>query len=63
MLMKLLHLPIAQLLRTDFHSVEFSDWTGISLFVCENVGMILNRMLRVTNILLPKIQSARKKFY
>ena len=28
--------------------------------MCENVAVNLNRMLRVTKILLPKIQSARK---
>ena len=46
--------------RADFHSAEFSDWTGSPLFVCENGAVILNRMSHVTKILLSKIQSARK---
>ena len=46
--------------RADFHSVEFSNWTGNPLFVCENVAVVLNRMSRVTNILLSEIQSTRK---
>ena len=47
-------------LKADFHSVEFSDWTGNPLLMCENVAVNLNRMLRMTKILLSKIQSARK---
>ena len=47
-------------LKADFHSVEFSDWTGIPLLTCENVALNLNRMLRVTNVLSFQIQSARK---
>ena len=47
-------------LKVDFHSVEFSDWTGNPLLMCENVAVNLNKMLRVTKILLSKIQSARK---
>ena len=47
-------------LKADFHSVEFSDWTGNPLFTCENVALNLNRMLRLTNVLLCQIQSARK---
>ena len=47
-------------LKADFHSVEFSDWTGNPLFMCENTALNLNRMPRVTNILLSQIQSARK---
>ena len=46
--------------KAAFHSVEVSDWTGNPLLMCENVAVILNRMSRVTNILLSKIQSARK---
>ena len=45
---------------SGFHSVGFSDWTGISLFMRESVAVNLNRMLRVTRILLSKIHSARK---
>ena len=41
-------------LKADFHLVAFSDWTVNPLFTCENVAMILNRMSRVTNILLSK---------
>ena len=41
------HLPLH---KADFHLVEFSDWTGNPLFVCENVAVILNRMSHVTNI-------------
>ena len=44
----------------DFHSVEFSHWTGYPLFTCENVVLNLNRMLRVTNIVFCQIQSAWK---
>ena len=47
-------------LKADFHSVEFSDWTGNPLFTCENVTLDLKRMLRVCNNLLCQIQSARK---
>ena len=45
-------------LKADFHSVEFSDWTGNSLLMCENFAVNVNKMLRVTKILLSKIQSA-----
>ena len=47
-------------LKTDLNSVEFSDWTGNPLFVCENVAAILNAMSLVTNILLSRIKSVRK---
>ena len=47
-------------LKADFHSVEFSDWTENPLLMCENVAVNLNRMLRVTKVLLSKIQSAWK---
>ena len=47
-------------IKVDFHSVEFSDWTGNPLLMCENFAVNLNKMLRVTKILLSKIQSARK---
>ena len=47
-------------LTADFHSVEFSDWTGNPLFFCENGAVILNTIPRVTYILFSKIQSARK---
>ena len=43
-----------------FHRVEFSDRTGNPLLLCENVAMILNRMLRKTKVLLSKIRSLRK---
>ena len=49
-----------QRLKADFHSVVFFDWTGNPLLMCENVAMNWNRMLRVSKILLSKIQSARK---
>ena len=48
------------LLKADFHSVEFSNLTGNPLLMCENVTLNLKRMLRVTKILVSKIQSARK---
>ena len=47
-------------LKADFHSVEFSDWTGNPLSMCENVAVNLNRMIRVTKISLSKIRSVRK---
>ena len=37
---------ISRYLKADFHSIEFSDWTGNPLSMCENVTMNLNRMLR-----------------
>ena len=46
--------------KADFHSVEFSDWTGHPLFTCEIVALNLNRMLRVTKTLLCQIQFAQK---
>ena len=49
-----------QCVKADFHSVEFSIWTGNPLFTFENVAFNLTRMLRVTNILLCQIQSAWK---
>ena len=48
------------IVKADFHSVEFSDWTGIPLFRCENVAQNLNRMLRVNKNFLCQIQSAWK---
>ena len=36
-------------MKADFHSVEFSDWTGSLLFKCENVALNLKRMLHLTN--------------
>ena len=36
--------------KADFHSVEFSDWTGNLLFTCENFALNLNRTLRLTNV-------------
>ena len=48
------------LVKADFHSVEFSDWTGSLLFTCKNVALNLSRMLRVSNVLLCQIQPARK---
>ena len=47
-------------LKADFHSVEFSDWTGNPLFTCENVALDLKRMFSVCNNFLCQIQSARK---
>ena len=47
-------------IKADFYTVEFSDWTGNPLFTCENAALNLNRMLRVANVLLCQIQSARK---
>ena len=44
--------------KADFHSVEFSDWTGNPLLMCENAAVNLNRMLGMTKILLSKIQCA-----
>ena len=49
-----------QIVKADFLSVEFSNWTGNPLFMCENVAMTLNRISHVTNILLSKIQSTWK---
>ena len=48
--------------KADFHSVEFSDWTGNLLFTCEDVALDLNRMLRVTNFYCVKF-SPLGKFY
>ena len=47
-------------LKADFHSVEFSDWTGNPLFTCENVALNLIRMFPMTKTLLCQIQSGRK---
>ena len=47
-------------LKADFHPVEFSEMTGDPLFSCENVALNLNRMSRMTKVLLFQIQSARK---
>ena len=47
-------------LKADFHTVEFSDWTGNPQLMCENVALNLKRMSCMTKILLSKIQSARK---
>ena len=47
-------------LKADFRSVEFSDWTGNPLLMWESVTVNLNRMLRMSKILLSKIQAARK---
>ena len=46
--------------KSDFHSIEFSVWTGNLLFTWENVVLNLNRVLRMTNILLSKIKPAQK---
>ena len=46
--------------KADFHSVEFSDWTGNPLLMCENFAVNLNRTLRVTKVLLCKIWPVRK---
>ena len=37
-------------LKTDFHSVEFSERTGNLLFTKENVALNLNRILCVTDV-------------
>ena len=50
-------------IKADFYSVEFSDWTGNPLLLCENVAMNMNRMFRVTKILLSKIPSARLRLF
>ena len=51
----------SSILKADFHTVEFSDWIGNPLFTFENVALNLNRLLRVTNVLLLpcQIQSSR----
>ena len=36
--------------KADFHSVEFSDWTGNPFFMFEKVAVNFIRMLRVTKI-------------
>ena len=46
-------------IEADFHSVEFSDWTGNPLFTFENVALDLIRMSRVSNNLLCQIQFSR----
>ena len=48
------------IVEAAFHSVEFSDWTENPLLMCENFAVNLNKTLRVTKILLSKIQSSRK---
>ena len=50
-------MKILVIFTADFHSVEFSDWTGNLLFTSENVALNLNS---ATNVLLYQIQSARK---
>ena len=50
-------------LKAEFHSVEFSAWTGNLLFTCENIAFNLNRMLRVTNALLSVKFGPLEKFY
>ena len=52
--------PIWIMVKADFQSVEFSERAEILLFVGENVTLKLNRMLRLSNILLSKIPLARK---
>ena len=47
---------------TAFHSIKFSERAGNQLFTRVNVILNLNRILRVTKILLYTILSARK-FY
>ena len=47
-------------LNADFHSAEFSDWTGSPLFTCENVAFGLKSMLHVSKNLLCQIQSPWK---
>ena len=46
-------------LEADFLAVDFSKRSGNLLVTWKNVALNLNRMLRVTNILVCKIQSAR----
>ena len=47
-------------LKADFHSVESSERTGNLLFTIEIVALNLNKMLRVTDLLLCLFLSARK---
>ena len=46
--------------KANFQSVEFSERAEILLFTRENVALKLNRLLRLSNILLSKITPARK---
>ena len=46
--------------KANFQSVEFSERAEILLFTRENVALKLNRLLRLSNILLSKIPPARK---
>ena len=44
--------------KADFQSVELSMRAEILLFAGENVALILNRQLRLSNLLLSKIPPA-----
>ena len=46
--------------KADFQSVEFSERVEILLFTREDVALKLNRLLRLSIILLSKIPPARK---
>ena len=43
---------LLHILKADFNSVEFSDWTENPSFMCKNVPLNLNGMLHVRNILI-----------
>ena len=47
-------------LEANFQSVKFSERVEIILFTRENVALKLNRLLRLSNILLSKIPPAQK---
>ena len=49
-----------QSLKANFHSVEFSERTGNLLFTRVIVALNLNKMLRVTDLLLCLFPSAQK---
>ena len=48
------------IVKADFHSVESSERTGNLLFTTETVALNLNKILRVTDLLLCLFLSARK---
>ena len=47
-------------IKANFQSVEFSERAVILLFTREKVALKLNRLLRLSNILLSKIPPDRK---
>ena len=46
--------------KADFQSIEFSERAEMLLFAWTNFALKLNRQLRLSNFLLPKIPLARK---